>query len=111
MRNMSISFYFNHHNSSRKPKNNMHFINIKGAKKIWAPKDKKLNYDVDMLDRPNSNFHLDIGCSNHMTEEINMLFYFTPMRGKISSYDNNKCESVGYETNGKSHKFTVELFW
>lgn len=46
---------------------NMYVDNAGGLKKNRVPKVEKSNYDVDMPDNSNLKYHIDSGCSNHMT--------------------------------------------
>lgn len=109
MINMCFSSYFRDQDFILKPKDNMHYTNARGSKKIWAPKVKKLNYDVDMLNNSNSKCDIDSYQSNHLMEEKNIFSYFTPTRGEDSYYSNNIDKFVGYDTIGKSHNPTVDL--
>lgn len=68
------------------------------------PKIKKLSCDADMFDNSRSKSHVDSNSSNYLTEEINILFYSTYMRGEISSYDKGKF--VRCRTTGKSSNVT-----
>lgn len=86
----------------------MHSTNTKEFKFFCIPKVKKLNYDANMVVNDNLKHHINSGCSNLMNEDINIFFYFTPMRGENSSYDNIKCKSVGSETISKNPSHTFE---
>lgn len=63
----------------------MHSTNAREPKKIWIPKVKKLNCDVDMFDNSNSKCHVNRGCSNHMTKDINTITYLTLNKWESSS--------------------------
>lgn len=50
------------------------------VKKDLSTKGQKLNCDENMLHNLNLKFHINNGCSNHMTRDINILSYFTLTR-------------------------------
>lgn len=44
-----------------------------------------------------------------MNEEIDIFYYFIPMRREVYTYSKNKGKIVGSGTTGKSHNPIVEL--
>lgn len=64
----------------------MYSLNIEGPKKIWVPKVESLSCDA--------NDDTDNCFSNHITEEINMFYFITPMLEEIHLHDNNKTKSL-----------------
>lgn len=76
----------------------------------WVPKVEESNYDVDMFDSSKWKCRIDSVCSNHMTKEINMFYYFTPTRRKSYLYSHNKGKIVGFGTIGKIFWSFIRIF-